>query len=359
MPEKNIISFTRGVPAPETFPAEKLAVCAQEVLSQESGQILQYGQAAGYKPLREIIAAQSGVALERVMLGQGSLQLFDHVVRMLVKPGDAVLVELPTYDRILTLLRRAGANVIGIDLEEDGISFIHLEKILHSGIHPVLFYLIPDFQNPTGSVMAAVKRRRLMELADQYGFLVVEDAPYRALRYSGSDLPSLFEINPHNVLQLSSFSKLISPGLRVGYAVLPQEIASRVIQFAEDTYINPSYFNQAMAHRFIQKGWLQSHLLELKQLYAKRLDSLMIALDAAMTGKGTWTHPSGGFFVGFFTKQSVDSDHLMKAAEKVGLRLSDGRGFFVQGGQNFIRLPFCALTPAEIESGVRRLAELF
>jgi 2-aminoadipate transaminase len=358
MPDNNIIAFTRGVPAPESFPISQLIQCADEALKEEGGQILQYGYAAGYQPLRETIAAQAGVESACVIVGQGSLQLLDHVLRLLIKPADVVFVEQPTYDRTLTLMRRAQAQVIGIDLEEDGISIELLESELKKGLKPVLFYTIPDFQNPTGSVMSSKKRLRLLELANLYGFLVVEDAPYRSLRYSGSPLPSLFELDRERVLQMSSFSKLISPGLRVGYAVLPRVLAPSVIKFAEDTYINASFLNQAMVHRFIQKGWMDSQLVELKKLYSQRLDGLLLALEKHMQGKADWNHPQGGFFLSLTVRRELEISELLRNAEKAGLRLSDGRGFFVQGGQSFIRLPFCALTPAEIQTGIERLAQI-
>ena len=358
MPENKIIAFTRGVPPPESFPAKQLAICANDALKEEGELVLQYGQAAGYQPLRELLASQAGISAERVIVGQGSLQLLDQVVRLLVKPTDVVLVEQPTYDRTLTLLRRAGAKVIGVDLEEDGISIEYLESELRKGLKPTLFYLIPDFQNPSGCVMSIAKRQRLLELADRFDFLVVEDAPYHSLRYSGTALPSLFELNPAQVLQMSSFSKLISPGLRVGYAILPPVMAAQLIKFAEDTYINSPHLNQAMVYRFIQKGWLDTQLVELKKLYSLRLKSLLSSLNKYMKDKGHWNPPSGGFFTGFTTMRKLEIDELLGKAERVGLRLSDGRGFFVHGGQNFIRLPFCALTPAEIQTGIQRLAEI-
>jgi 2-aminoadipate transaminase len=358
MPENEMITFTRGVPPPESFPTEQLVICAKDALKEEGQLVLQYGQAAGYQPLREYLASQASVEPTRVIVGQGSLQLLDHVVRVLINPGDVVLVEQPTYDRSLTLLRRAGAKVIGIDLEADGISIESLECELKKGLKPTLFYLIPDFQNPTGCVMSIDKRRRLLELADQYGFLVVEDAPYRLLRYSGIDLPSLFELNPAHVLQMSSFSKLISPGLRVGYAILPPDLAAQVIKFAEDTYINTPHLNQAMVYHFIQEGWLETQLAELKKLYSLRLESLLSSLDKYMEDKGYWNKPNGGFFTGLTVKRELENEKFLQEVEKAGLRLSDGRGFFVQGGQSFIRLPFCALTSMEIQTGIQRLAEI-
>lgn len=358
MPENEMISFTRGVPDPETFPVDQLVICAEEALYREGKKILQYGGAAGYLPLREWIASQAGVEVNRILMGQGSLQLLDHILRLLVKSGDGVLIEQPTYDRTLTLMRRAGANVRPIDLTEDGIRIEQLETELLHGKRPLLFYLIPDFQNPTGNVMSLIKRQQLMELAEKYSFLVVEDAPYRMLRYRGDELPSLFELNPLRVLQLSSLSKLISPGLRVGYAILPPELATPLTKFAEDTYINPPYLNQAMVFQFIQKGWLNSHLIEIKKTYSSRLDCMLTALNNTLSEKGTWVSTPGGFFVGFMVNNSPGMDWLINAAKEQFIQLTDGRGFFVHGGENFIRLPFCALNHDQIRKGIDRLEQI-
>ncbi len=166
------------------------------------------------------------------------------------------------------------------------------------------------------------------------------------------------QLNPDHVLQISSFSKLISPGLRVGYAILPSAMAAQVIQFAEDTYINAAHLNQAMVYRFIEHNWLDSKLVELKNLYSQRLDSMLSAIDANLKDKGDWKAPEGGFFIGFTARRELEVTELLQNAEKAGLRLSDGRKFFVEGGQSFIRLPFCALTPSEIQIGIQRLAKL-
>ena len=358
MPENEMIAFTRGVPAPETFPVEQLVQCAEEVLHLEGKKILQYGGAAGYLPLREWIADQAQVNVDCVLMGQGSLQLLDHTFRLLVKPGDSMFVEQPTYDRTLTLMRRAGAIVQSYDLEEDGINIEQLESNLLHGNRPLLFYLIPDFQNPTGNVISLAKRQRLLELAEKHGFLVVEDAPYRRLRYGGEEIPSLFDLNPQRVLHLSSFSKLISPGLRVGYAILPPELAAPLTKFAEDTYINVPLLNQAMVYQFIQKGWLDSHLLGIKKTYSSRLDCLLSCLEETFSNKGKWTSTQGGFFVGLLVNNSPGMDLLISSAKEQNIQLTDGRGFFVQGGEDFIRLPFCALTPDQIKIGIDRLRQI-
>ncbi|MCS7178084.1 MAG: PLP-dependent aminotransferase family protein [Anaerolineae bacterium] len=352
-----VIAFTRGIPAPESFPKAKLAECATTVLREHGDEVLQYAPARGFRPLRAHIAAEAGVHEDQVILGQGSLQLLDLLARMLIRPGDIACTEEPSYDRAITILRRAGARVVGIPLQDDGPDVEVLEERLRSGERPVLFYLVPDFQNPSGSVMAVQKRQRVAQLAREYGFLVVEDLPYRRLRYRGTDLPTLRDFAPERVIQMSSYSKLISPGLRVGYIIVPPDLAGPLAKMAEDTYINASYLNQAMVDEFIRRGWLEPHLEFLKELYRPRLDAILGALEEYLGGRATWHRPDGGFFVGLYLSGPVQAEALLQRAQEAGLRLTDGRGFFANGGgDHFIRLPFCALTPEEIHEGIRRLA---
>lgn len=354
-----VIPFTRGVPPAESFPKAQLAECATAVLMEYGDEILQYTPARGFRPLRAHIAAETGAHEDQVIIGQGSLQLLDLLARMLTHPGDLAYTEEPSYDRAITVLRRAGARVVGIPLQDDGPDVGALEERLRGGERPVLFYLVPDFQNPSGSVMAAWKRQRVAQLAREYGFWVVEDLPYRRLRYRGTDLPTLRDFAPERVVQMSSYSKLISPGLRVGYAVLPPDLAEPLAKMAEDTYITASYLNQAMVYEFIRRGWMEPHLERLKALYRPRLEAILGALEEQFGGRATWHRPDGGFFVGLYLNGPVRAEDLLRRAQEAGLRLTDGRGFFANGGgDGFLRLPFCALTPEEIREGIRRLAEV-
>lgn len=351
------IKFTRGVPPPESFPVRQLTECAKDVLEKYSAIVLQYGPAGGFQPLRRWIAQSYQVQENRVVLGQGSLQLMDILSKLLLAQGDTAYTEDPTYDRTATVLRRAGAQVVGFPLTNDGPDLDKMEARLKKGERPKLFYTIPDFQNPSGMVVSLECRKKMLALAEEYNFWIVEDSPYRSLRYYGNEIPSLFEQNPDRVVQMSSFSKLLSPGLRVGYAILPESLSPRVLKYAEDTYINSSYFNQALVLDFIEKGWFEGNLESLKRLYTPRLNTLLAALESEMMSLGTWHKPEGGFFVGFTANFALDADELLKKAEESGLQLTDGRGFFVSGdGSRFIRLPFCALTPEEIKIGIQRLA---
>lgn len=354
-----VIRFTRGVPPPETFPKAQLAECTALALEKYGDQILQYGPSAGFPGLLKWIAAESGVEDGRVIIGQGSLQLQDMLTRILLQKGDVVYVEEPTYDRAVTILRRNGARVVGFPLGAEGPDVAEIERRLKDGERPKLFYIIPDFQNPSGMVIPLAVRQRIADLAREYGFWIIEDSPYRKLRYSGEDVPAVYDLCPQRTVRMSSFSKLISPGLRVGYAVLPAELAKPLLKFAEDTYINPSYLNQAMVYEFIQRGYLQETLPILKDLYSRRLNATLSALAGEMGGLADWVKPQGGFFVGVTLRAAVDADALLDSACKAGVILSDGRGFYVErDGSRFIRLPFCALTPDEIETGIRRLAKV-
>ncbi len=353
-----IIAFTRGVPPVESFPVKKLEECARVALEKDAGSVLQYGTAAGYAPLREWIAGEYKVSVDRILIGQGSLQLLDTLARVSLTTGEFVFLEQPTYDRALNIFRRCGARLQGIDLKDGRLDFEQLEALLQKGIIPRYFYLIPDFQNPSGAVMPLADRQRLIALARQYNFYLIEDGPYRLLRYYGESLPMLFELAPEQVIHTSSFSKLISPGLRVGFMILPADLFQGVRKFAEDTYINASYLNQAIAGEFIERGWLAQNLIELKEIYRPRLDTLLKSLEDNFSGIATWIKPQGGFFVGVNLNEDFAAPGK-KEAQAAGLVLSDSHGFFIEGGDQFIRLPFCALNPQQITAGIERLRSLF
>jgi DNA-binding transcriptional MocR family regulator len=248
---------------------------------------------------------------------------------------------------------------VGFPLDQDGVDVDAVEARLKAGEQPVLFYLIPDFQNPSGTVLSLEKRQRIADLAREYDFWIIEDVPYRKLRYRGQDIPSLLSLAPERVLQMSSYSKLISPGLRVGYVIAPGALAGKLAKMAEDTYITPNYLSQAIIFEFIQRGWLEPQIAELKGLYEPRLYAMLTALDTHMADLATWRRPDGGFFVGMTLTADVPVEKLLSRAREANLALTDGRGFFTDGGgDNFVRLPFCALTPDEIELGITRLAQV-
>jgi 2-aminoadipate transaminase len=351
------IDFTRGVPAEESFPYQDLADSAEAVLAgPHRAQALQYGPSRGFGPLREWLADLHGAASEQVLVSNGSLQIIDFLAMTLIQPGESVFVEAPTYDRALTILRRRQANVVPILLEPDGPSLAALEEAL-ARYRPAFFYTIPDFQNPAGIAMSRSKRQRIAELAIQHGFWLVEDGPYRRLRYRGEQEPSLRDLNPERTLHLSSFSKQIGPSIRVGYVVGDAAVLDRLAKVAEDSYITPNLLSQTVVNEFCRSGKLEPQLVRLRGLYGPRLEAICRAVQDHLPG-AAWQPPDGGFFLSLTLPEGVDNESLRAEAGKHGLKLSDGRGFFVDrvAGERFLRLPFCALTPSEIEEGVTRLA---
>jgi 2-aminoadipate transaminase len=350
------ILFTRGNPAAEGLPLAEILECAETVFRRDGAVVFQYGHYSGYTPLREWLAARYGVAPEQILLCNGSMELFTFIGSLLVRPGDTVYVESPSYDRAVTALRRAGADVVGIPLEPDGVNLDRLEAALQTS-KPTLFYLIADFQNPSGVTTSLAKRREIARQAEAQGFWVVEDAPYRALRYRGSDVPTLRELTPERTLHISSFSKTLSPGMRIGYVVLPAELAPRFRKWSEDTYIHPVLPTEGIVNEYCRRGLLERNIARLKALYSPRLEAILTALRNHLAG-ATWIEPEGGFFVSATLPADVDGHAVWADAKRFGLVLTDGRGFFPDGaGANFVRLPFCALTPEEIAEGVLRLAQ--
>jgi 2-aminoadipate transaminase len=361
------ILFTRGIPAVEALPTKLISQCMQAVLeAPDAWSILQYGQNAGYLPLRLLLAEQYGVAEDQVLVGNGSLHLQDLLAAILVKQGDVVLVEQPSYDRAIRTFRRRGAKVIGIPLEQDGVNLEALEKAIKRQT-PAFMYLVPDFQNPTSTTTSAEKRQALVEMAERYNFWLIEDIPYRSLRYSGESAPRLRAISPRRVLTISSFSKLISPALRVGYVIGSTTLIEKLSKLSEETILTPVLPSQAVVVEFHKRGYFASNLKNLKQLYAPRLQAMISSLKKHLPGM-PFVEPEGGFFVSITLPESANTSRLLARAEKAGLILSDGRNFFADPlddsqvksrlGERFVRLPFCALTPTQIEEGVKRLASL-
>jgi DNA-binding transcriptional MocR family regulator len=357
------ILFTRGVPPPEAFPADELGACFEAAICDDPAVVLQYGQQPGYAPLRRELAKEYGVSDAEVLIGNGSLHLQDLLCAQLVNPGTAVFTEQPSYDRAIRTFRRRGARVIGIPLEEDGIAIERLERALSREV-PAFLYLVPDFQNPAGATLSLEKRRRVVELADTYGFVVVEDVPYRKLRYRGEDLPLLRDIDPSRTVTMSSFSKLLSPGIRVGFMIAGSDLIGPLTSLGEDTYLSPVLPTQAAVAEYLRRGLLEPNVERLKALYRPRWHAMADAVRRELPAAQAFI-PDGGFFVSVMVSEDADTADLLGRAGERGLVLTPGVAFFADPddgqqipGDRFVRLPFCAVTPEQIEEGVRRLANL-
>ena len=350
------ISFARGIPAPELLPVSELADCARAALERDGRTILNYGPAAGYEPLRAWIGERHGVDSARVVLTNGSLQGLAFLAGELV-PRGRVLVETPTYDRPLKLLADLRAEVSGIPLDDEGLDVDALDAELRNGPPASFLYTIPTFQNPTGRTLTTERRRRLVELAREHDLLVLEDDPYSLVRYEGEPQPTLFELaEGEGVIYGSSFSKTIAPGARVGYLVLPDDLAADVAAAATATYITPSLIAEAAVHEFLRRGLFEPNLDRVRSGLRARRDAMLQALDRTLTGEARWTRPEGGYFLWLELGEGVDAGALLERAEAEGVTYVPGTDF--GGPPNSLRLAFSFVDTAAIADGIARLAAL-
>jgi 2-aminoadipate transaminase len=354
------ISLARGVPAPECIPVEELADCARAAILSDGATALSYGSSAGYAPLREWIAARHGVAAKRVVVTNGSLQGFVFLAQLLAENGERVLVEAPTYDRPLKILDRVGAEVVAIPQTEEGIDVDALEAELRGDPKPAFLYVIPTFQNPSGRTLGTEDRRRLVRLAGEHQLTVLEDDAYGLVRFDGVAEPTLHELaGGEQVVYSSSFSKIVAPGLRVGYLVLPDALAARVEALATSTYITPALLSQATVYEFLRRGALARNLDLVRSLLRARRDALLEALDQHFADSGArWNRPDGGYFLWLDLPDGVDSTKLLEAATAVGVTFVPGPDFFPggSGGRSAARLAFSFASPAQLADAVGRLA---
>jgi len=346
-----VISFARGVPAPECLPVEALADCARAALERDGRTILSYGSPSGYQPLREWIAARHAVDPGRVFITNGSLQGFVFLAQRLA-PGKRVLVERPTYDRPLKILRELGAEIDGLHCDEEGLDPDALEQALRAGERPAFLYLIPTFQNPSGRTLSTERRRRIVELAREHDLLVLEDDPYGLVRFEGEPLPSLLELSGGETAYSSSFSKTIAPGIRVGWFVLPEALAHELELTATATYITPVLLGQATVHEFVSRGLFEPNLDRVRGLIGARRDAMLAALDRELPDVRT-TRPQGGYFL-WVELDGIDAGELLPRAEAAGVTFVKGTDF---GGEpDTLRLAYSFVSLDEIADGVGKLA---
>ena len=354
-----VISFARGVPAPECLPVEELAECARAALERDGRTILSYGPVAGYGPLREWIAERHGVEPGRVLVTNGSLQGFVFLAQRF--RGGRVLVEAPTYDRPLKILAGLGADAVALPVDDDGLDPDALAAELDRGPKPAFLYTIPTFQNPSGRTLSAERRRRVVELAQDHDLLVLEDDPYGLVRYEGAPQPTLFELDGgERIAYSSSFSKTIAPGVRVGYLVLPAELEADLEAIAVSTYITPVLLGQATVHEFLSRGYLEPNLERVRRLLGARRDAMLAALDRELGAEAAWSRPEGGYFVWLDLPRGVSAAELLPHAADAGVTFVPGTDFYPrgEGGAGSARLAFSFVSPDEIDEGVSRLAEL-
>src|SRR5918993_1968182 len=351
------ISFARGAPSLDIVDVEGLREASQQAFDKDPAGTVAYGTAVGYVPLREWIAEQHGVAVEQVLVTNGSMQADAFLFQLLVDPGDAVVVESPTYDRTLLNLRNRGADLHMVELETDGIDTGALGSLLEGGVRPKLAHIIPNFQNPAGYTLSADKRAELLRLAAEHDFVVFEDDPYIAIRFEGEGLPTMLsQDEAGQVVYASSFSKTVCPGIRVGYLVGPQAVIKQIQAIATNTYISPNMVAESIVNQFVRSGRMDSAIATVKTALRDRRDALVAALRRDLP-EAEFSPPQGGYFMWVVLPEEVSVAELETAAAERGVIFVKGTDFLLEGGENTLRLAYSGVTPAQIDEGVSRLAE--
>jgi 2-aminoadipate transaminase len=369
-----IISFAGGLPAPEVFPTERFREACDRVLEKQARLALQYGATEGYEPLREMIARHTsryGVKAkpENVLLTSGSQQALDLIGKLLINPGDRVLVEAPTYLGALQAFNVYGAEYVSVPSDNDGLRSDLLEASLRLG--PKFMYVLPNFQNPGGTTLAEGRRHELVLLADRYGIPIIEDDPYGQLRYEGEHLTPLIVLDRENlrrddgysignVIYLSTFSKTLAPGLRLGWIVAPPEVISKLVQLKQGADLHTSTFVQMVAYEVARDNFLDEHIKLIRRVYGERRDVMLRAMEDNFPSEVTWTHPQGGLFLWVTLPEGMDCHQLFEVAIKENVAFVPGDSFYASNGHAdegrlHFRLNFSNAAPEQITEGIRRL----
>jgi 2-aminoadipate transaminase len=365
-----VISFAGGLPAPELFPVERFREACDSVLTHDGASALQYGPTEGYVPLRELIVRNMrryGIVADvaNVVITCGSQQALDLIGKLLIDPGDRVLTDAPTYLGALQAFNVYGARYVTVPVDEAGMRADSLDDVLRSG--PKFMYVLPNFQNPAGVTLSEERRQKLVLLANSYGIPIVEDDPYGQLRYEGEHLTPLVVLDrvnlrgdeqylSGNVMYLSTFSKLLAPGLRLGWIVAPQEVIARVVQLKQGADLHTSTFTQMVAYEVARDGFLDQHVKRLRAVYRERRDTMLAALQDFFPPEVSWTHPQGGLFLWVTLPPGTSCENLLRAALRENVAFVPGDSFYpAEPCGCHMRLNFSNSRPEQIREGVCRL----
>lgn len=365
-----IISFAGGLPAPEVFPVEQFREACNYVMDHFGPQSLQYSTTEGYRPLREMIARHisrfsSEVGADNILITSGSQQALDFVGRLFVNRGDYIVVESPTYLGALQAWNAYGAQYIPVRADEHGMIVDELEAALRVG--PKFIYVLPNFQNPSGSTLSLERRKQLVKIADKYGVPIIEDDPYGQLRYEGEHIPSIVALDSEyrgpngghysgNVIYLSTFSKLLAPGLRLGWVIAPVEVIQKLVMSKQAADLHTSSFNQYVAHEVAKGGFLDEHVKTIRATYKERRDVMIEMMEEMFPAGVTWRKPKGGMFLWSILPEGMDSAEVLKRAVEKKVAFVPGEAFHpTGGGKNTLRLNFSYSSPETIREGISRL----
>ena len=359
-----IYSFAGGYPSADTFPLEEIRQTMSDVIGKYGGQAFQYGATQGVMQLRQAVAERYSVPVERVQITSSSQQGIDVCTRVLVDPGDVILTSSPSYLGALQSFRSYRADIRGIAHRERIEDYRRayeetIASVKAEGRKIKFLYMIPDFQNPSGESLTLEERKMLTELARTHGFLIVEDSPYRELRYEGEDIPTMYSLDPDVVIHLGSFSKIFAPGFRLGWAIAHPDILDKIYVCKQSLDLCPPVFDQYVAAEFLKSGRLDANLKKSIELYKGKRDLLLSLLEQYMPEGVRWTHPEGGLFLFLTMPEGFDAVRFYDTALDAGVAYVAGEFFHPDGsGKNTMRMNFSFMTHQRITEGVKLLAEI-
>ena len=359
-----IYSFAGGYPSAETFPMDEIRRTMSEVIDKYGSKAFQYGATQGVPELREAVARRCGVTVDRVQITSSSQQGIDVCTRVLANPGDVILTSSPSYLGALQSFRSYRADIRGVKHDADLDSFKQsyedvISQVRSEGKEIKFLYMIPDFQNPSGESLTFDERTMLVGLAQKHDFLIVEDSPYRELRYEGEHIPTMYSIDPDRVIHLGSFSKIFAPGFRLGWAIAHPEILDKIYVCKQSLDLCPPIFDQYVAAEFLSSGRLDANLQRSIELYKGKRDLLLGLLKEYMPEGVSWTHPEGGLFLFLTMPEGFDAVRFYDKALDAGVAYVAGEFFHPDGsGKNTMRMNFSFMPPEKIAEGVRLLASL-
>lgn len=359
----DVISFAGGMPAPELFPIEEMIKVSEAVLREGGKKALQYGATEGYPPLREYIAERMRKAgmkadADDILITSGSQQGLDLTAKTFIDEGDTIICESPTYLAAINAFRTYMPNFVEVGMDEDGMIIEELEEALKENPNTKFIYTIPDFQNPTGRSMSLDRRKKLIELANRYDVLVAEDNPYGELRFEGDHIPPIKHFDTEGrVIYMSTFSKILSPGLRIGWVCADPEITRKYVLFKQGTDLHTNVLAQMQALKYVEMYNIEEHIDRIKEVYKRRKDLMAKTIQDVFPEGIKVTNPKGGLFLWAVLPSELNARDVLKKCLDVNVAFVPGGSFFPNGGnENTFRLNFSNMPEDKIVEGIHRLA---
>jgi 2-aminoadipate transaminase len=360
--QPEIISFAGGLPAPDFFPIRDFDEACKHVLRTQGEVALQYSPTEGYPPLKAFLAdmmSKYGILVEpeNILMTSGSQQGLDLIGKLFIDPDDCVMCSRPTYLGALQAWNAYEASYCSVPLDDDGILVDELEKELEGGMKPTFVYVLPNFHNPAGTTLSGERRVKLVELARKYDLILLEDDPYGELRYEGEDLTPIFRMAPERTIYMSTFSKTLSPGIRLAWITAPKPLIARLVQAKQGADLHTGTFVQMVTNDICERGFLRQHVRRLRQVYHKRRDAMLDAIAEHWPEEVKYTRPAGGLFLWARAPKSIDTKNLLEVAVEEKVAYVPGFAFYPgeDGGHHAMRLNFSYANEETINEGIYRL----